>query len=467
MEQIKIIDFAEQATPESPRQDNCIDIVNEEGVKETIEMNCGTDLALIAGNQSIVTIESFSKENGLDGVINKIKEQVQSEVFDVTTKKGRERIGSVARQIGSAKERLKEKAEEIIAEDLARINKVKSEAKRMGIALDKLRDEVLKPRDEYNQIERDRVKAHAEALEKLNILQRRVNPSYTVDEIERAINQNSDLIASRDWQEFKDRAQWLFNRNVQELSKALNDRKKFDDDQAELSRLREEEEKRKKKEEEDRIAKEAADKARQEAEAEAEKKRKEMQEEQDRIQREKEQAEARANKLEEDRKASINAAITSLQSCADVPDSYRSTQIRVRMTTLEDLYGRTNWQEFADQALKSRDDVKAVLDGRLAAAIEKEQKEAKAEEERQQAEQKRRDEETAQRERDRIAAEEKAKADAEAVRAANIEHQRKINNEAKAAMHKVVEAGINGEDPMQDLLVAIIKGQIPHVSIRY
>lgn len=71
----------------------------------------------------------------------------------------------------------------------------------------------------------------------------------------------------------------------------------------------------------------------------------------------------------------------------------------------------------------------------------------------------------AQAERDRQAAEAKALADAEAARAADTAHKAKVNNDAVKAM---VEA-VTGIDPeiAKAMLKAIIRGDIPHVSIKY
>jgi hypothetical protein len=77
------------------------------------------------------------------------------------------------------------------------------------------------------------------------------------------------------------------------------------------------------------------------------------------------------------------------------------------------------------------------------------------------AEAKERAEAAAQAERDRIAAEEKAKADAEAKRAANKKHRQKIRQEAIDALAKI------GPESFNEIIDAIIAGDVPHTTITF
>ena len=70
-----------------------------------------------------------------------------------------------------------------------------------------------------------------------------------------------------------------------------------------------------------------------------------------------------------------------------------------------------------------------------------------------------------QAEKDRVAAKEKREKEETEKREADRNHRRKINNQAKTAMQKIID--LKRENPIEDIITAIATGDIPHVTIKY
>lgn len=130
-------------------------------------------------------------------------------------------------------------------------------------------------------------------------------------------------------------------------------------------------------------------------------------------------------------------------------------------------------QEAADHAAREEEAARQRAENEARAAAERAERERQAEQrraaelvemqERAEAEAKRREQEAAERERLRIEREAAARAAEDARRAADQEHRRKINREALDAITKT---GVSAEQA-KAIVLAIVSGEIPHVSIRY
>jgi len=229
--------------------------------------NAETKQELVVIDQQNVLV-AFQKPEGLDPVIEQIREKVKSEIYDISTKEGRDRIGSVARQIGSAKRRLKEMSQGLTSDWQAKTKIVTTEATRMEKELNDLRDEVKAPLDAYNDKEKERIAKHEVRLDAIREL--------AVFEFEPTIDQvimrqsELDTYDPIDFEEFVDRkngAVAYSEKVLNEKLTALKDQKVKDE---ELTQHRKEKEEREQKERDDKIAEEAAEKATKDAEEEAE-----------------------------------------------------------------------------------------------------------------------------------------------------------------------------------------------------
>ncbi|HBB6760721.1 TPA: hypothetical protein JD366_004660 [Citrobacter amalonaticus] len=106
---------------------------------------------------------------GLNSFLEQIRE-LAKEVPDVTTKKGRDRIGSLARMVGSSKTAIEKPGREYLKRLKEAVKPAEEELRVFTRECDAIRDAILKPRDEW-EAEQERIKAeqamnamHAEAL---------------------------------------------------------------------------------------------------------------------------------------------------------------------------------------------------------------------------------------------------------------------------------------------------------------
>jgi hypothetical protein len=101
--------------------------------------------------------------NGLEEYLAEIREMAK-EVPDVTTKKGRDRIGSLARLVGSSKTAIEKPGRDYLKRLKEAVKPAESELKRFVDECDTIRDAILKPRAEW-EAEQERIAAEKAAEE--------------------------------------------------------------------------------------------------------------------------------------------------------------------------------------------------------------------------------------------------------------------------------------------------------------
>ncbi|HFQ5986612.1 TPA: hypothetical protein ACHR7L_004937, partial [Yersinia enterocolitica] len=87
--------------------------------------------------------------NGLEGYLNHIRE-LAKEVPDVTTKKGRDRIGSLARSVGVSKKAIENPGRAYLKQLKELVKPAEEELKRFVDACDDISKSILKPRVEWD-----------------------------------------------------------------------------------------------------------------------------------------------------------------------------------------------------------------------------------------------------------------------------------------------------------------------------
>lgn len=100
---------------------------------------------------------------GLTGYLEQIRE-LAKEVPDVTTKKGRDRIGSLARMVGSSKTAIEKPGREYLKRLKEAVKPAEEELRIFTRECDAIRDEILKPREEW-EAEQERIAAEKAAEE--------------------------------------------------------------------------------------------------------------------------------------------------------------------------------------------------------------------------------------------------------------------------------------------------------------
>ncbi len=252
------------------------------------------------------------RAGGLDAYLEQIRQAV-NEVPDLTTKKGRDRVASLAAQVSRSKTAIEKPGREYLKRLKEAVRPAEAEIKRFVDACDELRDATRKPLTEW-EAEQERIKAeeamnalHAEALAMNEEFDRQLaariesdhemallmNDAFDREQADKAAEAERQRIAHEE--EIKRLAAAAAAREVEQ--RAQREREEAAHREAVLKAQAEQAER-------DRIAAEQKAEADKQAAIEAE--RRKAQEEADRIRREAEQRE-QARLAEEKRKADEQA----------------------------------------------------------------------------------------------------------------------------------------------------------------
>lgn len=268
------------------------------------------DLVVIEKKNAMVV---FTNNDQLDPLIEAIEKEARSLVPDVTTKKGRDAIASMAHKVARSKTYIDNAGKDLVAELKALPKQIDESRRVVRERLDALKDEVRRPLTEW-EAEQERIKAeeamnalHAEALvmnENID-LQRAVqfeadhemallmNDAFDREQAEKKAEAERQRIAREE--EIKRLAEEKAKREAAEQAQREIDAAAAREREAILAKERAEREQR-----------EAAERAEREKQAAVEAERRKAQEEADRIRREAEQRE-QARLAEEKRKADEQA----------------------------------------------------------------------------------------------------------------------------------------------------------------
>lgn len=283
---------------------------------------------------------------GLDAYLEQIRQAV-NEVPDLTTKKGRDRVASLAAQVSRSKTAIEKPGREYLKRLKEAVRPAEAEIKRFVDACDELRDATRRPLTEW-EAEQERIKAeeamnamHAEALEMNIRFDQELAAKFEADH-EMALLMNKDF--DRDREEQRRLAEQAQREHEERIKQEAADKAKREAEERHKAELdaaaRREADEKARADAAERKRKEDADRAeREKQDAIAEEKRK-AQEEADRIKREAE-AKEKARLAEEQRKVEEEA-----RRAAD--KEHRRT---VNRRVIADLIAQGIPEEFAQKAL--------------------------------------------------------------------------------------------------------------------
>lgn len=231
-----------------------------------------TEVATIPTKENALTV--FSAAQGLDPYLAQIRAEIDGFIPDITTKKGRDAIASIAHKVARSKTTLDNIGKELVAELKDVPKKIDAERKRMRDLLDTWKDEVRKPLDDWESAEAARVTKLQNGIDWFNL---RANENADLDsaELKATLEKVQGIVVGDKWEEFEAEAHRAKAAAIESLTAQLAKREKYEAEQAELVRLRAEAEAREQKDREDRIAREAAERATREAEEKAQREREE------------------------------------------------------------------------------------------------------------------------------------------------------------------------------------------------
>lgn len=230
----------------------------------------------MSAKQQVITIDDISADNapaiyvagGLGQFFDAVKAEVTGEVPDLTTRKGRERIASLAATVSKSKAAVEKPGRDYLRRLKEMPKVVEAELRDFVTKMDSLRDTTRQPLTEWEEAEQARKDKHVDGIQDIKDL--------AVFEATPAAAHVADIIAqlelveiSDTWEEFLAEAAQVKDQTLAKLRALHAERAQYEAEQAELTRLRLEKEARDKKDNEERIAREAAEQATREAEAEA------------------------------------------------------------------------------------------------------------------------------------------------------------------------------------------------------
>ena len=109
-------------------------------------------------SKNITPVQLFS-ENGLDPVLDKIRQEIDLFVPNIETKKGRKEIGSFAYKIAQSKTFIDKAGKELNADIKAKAKLIDAERKRSRDTLDDWKNEVRQPLTDFEEAEEKRIEA--------------------------------------------------------------------------------------------------------------------------------------------------------------------------------------------------------------------------------------------------------------------------------------------------------------------
>ncbi|HHT1171208.1 TPA: hypothetical protein ACTYB9_005985 [Klebsiella michiganensis] len=280
-----------------------------------------TDLVVIEKKNAMAV---FTSNDQLDPLIEAIEKEARSLVPDVTTKKGRDAIASMAHKVARSKTYIDNAGKDLVAELKALPKQIDESRRVVRERLDALKDEVRRPLTEW-EAEQERIKAeeamnalHAEALEMNIKFDQELAAKFEADH-EMALLMDKDIDRERAdkaaeaerqriarEEEIKRQAEEKAKREAAEKAQREIDAAAAREREAILAKERAERERIEAQQRAEREQREAAERAEREKQAAVDAERRKAQEEADRTRREAEQRE-QARLAEEKRKADEQA----------------------------------------------------------------------------------------------------------------------------------------------------------------
>ena len=229
-------------------------------------MSKTTDLIILPPKETALAV--YSAPQGLDPYLTKIKDELDAFVPDVSTKKGRDAIASIAYKVAKGKTALDNIGKDLVAELKDVPKKIDAERKRMRDLMDQWKDDVRAPLTAWEEAEQAREARHKAGIDWFQ-LRAKEHHDLDASELRTTLAEVDARAVDESWQEFEAEAHRAKSKALEALASALAAREKLEAEQAELAKLRAEAAAREQKDREERIAREAEEQAQRAAEAKA------------------------------------------------------------------------------------------------------------------------------------------------------------------------------------------------------
>lgn len=206
--------------------------------------------------------------NILDRYVEAARAEVSGEVPDLTTRKGRERIASLAAQVARSKTAVEKPGREYLKRIKELPKTIEVELREFVQKMDTLRDEVRAPLNEWQAAEDARIDGHTQTLDWLaGLLAQR--DDLTLEQLRQQLAEVEAFEISAALDEFEADAARGKDKALTALREQVARREKHEAELAAIAKFQAEQAEREQKEREQRIAQEATERAQREAEAKA------------------------------------------------------------------------------------------------------------------------------------------------------------------------------------------------------
>ena len=385
----------------------------------------------MSAKQQVITIDDISADNaptiyvtgGLGQFFEAVQAEVTGEVPDLNSRKGRERIASLAAKVSKSKAAVEKPGRDYLKRLKEMPKVVEAELREFVTKMDNLRDATRQPLTEWEETEQARKDKHVDGIQAMkDFLIFEGAPS--ADQVGH-IMAILELVAVNDtWEEFLPEAAQVKDETLAKLRNLLAERTQYEAEQAELIRLRAEAEAQAQRDRDAAIAQAAAEQARFQAEQ--------------RAQAERDAAARREQELLDQAAATQRAAA---QAALDAEAAAERQRLQLEL-----------------QAEQARTAAAQAEASRVAAEQRAEQDRIAAIRRQEEAVEQARLDEVA---RANAAADEILRQQQE--RQADVAHKSKILGEAKQAL-----IGMNiSEELAKAIVLKIARGEVPNVSIQF
>lgn len=304
----------------------------------------------------------FTEGQGIAELLADIRQKATSLVPDITTAKGRKEVASIAHAVARTKTYLDGLGKEQTDKFKEIPKRIDANRKQIRDTLDALKDEVRAPLTQYEAAEEARVAALQSRLARLNELGSSASIEIAAADLQVMLQEVEQNALDDSWKELLPQATVAKELATKRLGEALAARQKYEAEQAELEQLRQKQAEQDRIDRERLIAEQAAEQARREEEN---RQRLEREAAQHREQEAQRQAQVAQQAAEQARRDSEAAELARQQAEANAARQAEEAATRA---------AEQERQRIADeQRLKDEEDARRMADrahqGRINSAI--------------------------------------------------------------------------------------------------
>ena len=230
----------------------------------------------MSAEQQLITIDDISADNapaiyvagGLGRFLEAVTAEVTTEVPDLSTRKGRERIASLAAKVSKSKSAVEKPGRDYLKRLKEMPKVVEAELREFVTKMDALRDSTRKPLTDWEQAELARTDKHVDGIQDIkdSLAFEGTPTASTVTQVIAAL----EMVPMDDsWEEFLAEAAQVKDQTLVKLRALLTERTQYEAEQAELVRLRAEAEAQAQRDRDAEIARAATEQVRLQAEQQA------------------------------------------------------------------------------------------------------------------------------------------------------------------------------------------------------